>query len=100
MTEVTKKKTGHKRKTTSRATAQPHKAECDTTIQWGLYRRNGAGSSYTNSLENDCLLEGNSFDDCNPVTALENAFSSIAQVISELQLTRGTEVRVSVRKRG
>ena len=100
MTEVTKKKTGQKRKITSSVTKTPQKTECDTTIQWGLYRRNGAGSLYANSLENDCLLEGNSFDDENPVTALENAFSSIAQVISELQLTRGTEVRVSVRKRG
>ena len=100
MTESTKKKTVQKRKVASRPSKTPTKTEVDTVIQWGLYRRNGNPSSYTQSLENDCLLEGNSFDDCNPVTALETAFSSIAQVISELQLTRGTEVRVSVRKRG
>jgi len=70
-----------------------------TTIEWGLFRRNGNPSGYVQSLENDCLLSGREFENDNPVTALEGAFSSIAQVISELNLERGTEVRVSVRRK-
>ena len=82
----------------SKAIARP--IEERTTIQWGLFRRQADGhSTYVNSMESDCLLSGNIFEDTSPVTALENAFSSIAQVISELKLERGTEVRVSVRKK-
>ena len=102
MSNLNTRKSGTKAKKRSavRTTKQIQTPEEHTVIKWGLFRRNPNSNGYVNGIEDDCLLSGRSFDDENPVKALECAFSSIAQVIGELNLERGTEVRVAVRKRG
>ena len=70
----------------------------ETIIEWGLYRRNG-NNGFVDQAGHGCLLSGREFKASNSTKALESAFSSIAQVINELNLDRSTEVRVSIRKR-
>jgi len=86
-----------KRKTKKTTTStKPISGISKTTIEWGLYKKQN--QNYISSSEENCLLSGRTFESNNPVQALEDAFSSIAQIVTELNLDRGTEVRVSVRK--
>lgn len=85
-----------KKKRKSIRTESPVCGISKTTIDWGLYKK--SNTNFISSNEENCLLSGRTFESNNPVQALEDAFSSIAQIVTELNLDRGTEVRISVRK--
>ena len=94
---MTEQKTVKKKRTLSRKVKREPVSNERTSIEWGLYRTNGHNGIVTNDVSP--LFEGKSFEDRNPVSALEDAFSSIAQVIEQLRLDRSSEVRISIKQK-
>ena len=75
-----------------------------TSIAWGVYKRGSQpesnGKWVNDNYNGGCLLTGNTFEETNSVKALENAFSSIAQVLGEINLQGGSmnsaEIRICI----
>jgi hypothetical protein len=84
----------------------PPKPSQVTTIEWGVYKRASqpeSGGNWVNSNYNGgCLLTGRTFEETSSVKALENAFSSIAQVLGEINLQGGSmnssEIRICIKQ--